>query len=651
MSSQTINYVFNVTGDGNSVLQQMDQIVVQLNQQLNQTTNIFDSFGGKIVAFQQLTQVVENAKAGIDNIFESGKNLNSSLADLSAVSGQTGEVLQQIEGYARDTAKEFGGSAAQSVESYKLLLSQLTPELAKAPDALKDMGDNIAVLSKTMGGDSTAAAEVLTTAMNQYGVSLADPIVASKTMADMMNVMAAAGKEGSAELPTIKQALEQCGMAAKGANVSFEETNAAIQVLDKAGKKGSEGGVALRNVMATLSQGRFLPKDVQEELAAAGVDVLKLGDKTQSLSDRLRLLGPVMRDDALFTKLFGKENTNAAMALVQGTSEIDRYKEAITGTNTAYDQAAIIMDSYAERQSRIQAKFDDIKISVFNATGDVGIWASVVGGALIPLAQLAPLIAGAGAAIGFMTDKVKMQALWTGICSGATKVWTGVQAAFNFVMAMNPIVLVIAAIAALVAGVVICWNKFAGFRAFLITCWDTIKQFGSIIKDFILDRITGIISGIGSLGSALLKLFQGDFSGAWDAAKQGVIQITGIDDVAKAADKAAGVAAGTKETFNKNLEQERAKEDAGKKEDNIEVGGDFASAASDATDPVGSSVAGIGGTAAKDSGGKIKNITINIDKVIDKFTINTTNLREDTTRVKDMVAEALLGAVNDVNFA
>ena len=35
-------------------------------------------------------------------------------------------------------------------------------------------------------------------------------------------------------------------MAAKGAGVSFEETNAAIQVLDKAGKKGAEGGVALR---------------------------------------------------------------------------------------------------------------------------------------------------------------------------------------------------------------------------------------------------------------------------------------------------------------------------------------------------------------------------------------------------------------------
>ena len=45
------------------------------------------------------------------------------------------------------------------------------------------MGDNIAILSKTMGGDATAAAEVLTTAMNQYGVSLADPMGGTPALA------------------------------------------------------------------------------------------------------------------------------------------------------------------------------------------------------------------------------------------------------------------------------------------------------------------------------------------------------------------------------------------------------------------------------------------------------------------------------------
>lgn len=72
-----------------------------------------------------------------------------------------------------------------------------------------------------MGNDATAAAGVLTTAMNQYGVSLENPFEASRRMGEMMNIMAAAGRAGSAELPAISAALEQCGMAAKSANNSF----------------------------------------------------------------------------------------------------------------------------------------------------------------------------------------------------------------------------------------------------------------------------------------------------------------------------------------------------------------------------------------------------------------------------------------------
>ena len=42
---------------------------------------------------------------------------------------------------------------------------------------------------------------------------------------------------------------------------------------------------------------------------------------------------------------------------------------------------------------------------------------------------------------------------------------------------------------------------------------------------------------------------------------------------------------------------------------------------------------------------------MNIEKLIDRFEVNTTNLREDVGRVKELVAEAVLSAVNDVNLA
>lgn len=66
-------------------------------------------------------------------------------------------------------------------------------------------------------------------------------------------------------------------------------------------------------------------------------------------------------------------------------------------------------------------------------------------------------------------------------------------------------------------------------------------------------------------------------------------------------------------------------------------------------DPLTGGLQSIGTTSAKAD--KVRNITVNIEKLIDRFEVNTTNLREDMSRVKELVAEAVLSAVNDVNLA
>ncbi len=123
------------------------------------------------------------------------------------------------------------------------------------------------------------------------------------------------------------------------------------RVLDKAGKKASEGGVALRNVLGQLSKGRFIEKQAREELEKAGIDVVALGDNSKSLKERLEMLKPMLNDSALLSKFFGVENANAARALIQGTDALQGFTDAVTGTNSATEQAAIVMDSYAERQA------------------------------------------------------------------------------------------------------------------------------------------------------------------------------------------------------------------------------------------------------------------------------------------------------------
>lgn len=714
---QNFDYQFNVGGNFTATMDGMAESTGRFNAAVAGTHSWLGKLGQTLAVWDLASNYVSKFNDTLGGLSSSGISLDSQMHDLSAVAGVVGDGLKQIEGYARSSAKAFGIDASQAVEGYKLLLSQLSPELGKYPEALQAMGNCIATTSKLMGGDGVAAAEVLTTAMNQYGISLDDPMKASAEMARMMNVMAAAGQAGSAELPAIKVALQQCGMAAKAANVSFEETNAAIQVLDKAGKKGSEGGVALRNVLSTLAAGRFLPEKTQEELQKAGINVSALTDKTKPLKERLETLKPLLKDDALLSALFGRENANAALALINGTESLQNFTDAVTGTSSAEEQAAIIMDSYAERQARINQQFEDFKITVFQATGDLGIWLSTLMGALVPLSQLMPLLIGMGnlmawikglqwaamwsrvqgfiyaarlqmafmnrelitgqfASNGFFINITRatlavlrfatvgiFQALkglgalvlsfvtggtasatFAGVASasfGAFKLAATAACRAVSVAIMNiPIIgWIAAAIAALVALGVYFWNTSAKFRA-------TLKGLGaSFVAVFkgIWDLAKNVFGSIGDLIKAAFSL---DGQGIKDAINR---LKGGFSEFGTNVGKAFNDAYNAEMAASKKAEEAKKK---GKPDPNA-AGGEVPTVDVPTVtppDPTGGSLGTVGG-GKSDGGGKIRNITVNVDKLVERFEIHTTNLSEDLGKVKDMVGEALLSALNDVNLA
>jgi TP901 family phage tail tape measure protein len=529
-----INYTFVINGNAYTAMDQLIQQSGRLTESLSRTKTGFEKMQVGIIALESFSQVLRNLNTSFQNTIQPGIALNTAMADLSAITGETGESLKAIERAARTSAKTFGLDAANAVESYKIVLSKLNPEIAKTPEALQRMGDVISVLSKQMGGDTVAAADVLTTAMNQFQVSTENPIAAAEEMSRMMNVMAAAAREGSAELPQIQQALEQAGMAAKTAGVSFEETNAAIQVLDKAGKKGSEGGVALRNVMGILSRGRFLPKATQQELKRAGVDINALTDKTKSMTERLRPLRAVMNDSALITKLFGVENSNAAIALLSSLDTVDEYTNAITGTNTAYEQADVIMESFAEKQARIKARFDDIKISIFNATGDMGIWASLVVSSLAPMVELTAMCYQAAVAFKALGKTVastsvrvvknlRIMALagWMNLTllnaslaasGGMFQVFrlaavSACRAVGVAIMSIPIIGWIAAAIAAIIVVFKLLWEKSEGFRRMLFGVWEVLKSIGSFIWSVFGSIFTWIWERIKATGELFGSIF------------------------------------------------------------------------------------------------------------------------------------------------
>lgn len=713
--ASVFDYIFNIGGNFTAQISGMSAAAGNFSAQAEVAQSRTASLTGALATFSYLKDVFQNVADGVSQLSSAGIKLDSQMHDLSAVAGVTGDGLKQIETFARQSAKAFGTDAAVAVEGYKLLLSQLTPELGKYPDALREMGDCIQTTSKLMGGDGVAAAQVLTTAMNQYGVSMEDPTAAAGEMARMMNVMAAAGQAGSAELPAISAALQQCGMAAKAANVSFEETNAAIQVLDKAGKKASEGGVALRNVLGQLSKGRFVEKQAREELEKAGIDVVALGDNSKTLKERLEMLKPMLNDSALLSKFFGVENANAARALIQGTDALQGFTDAVTGTNSATEQAAIVMDSYAERQARVNQRFEDLKISIFQATGDFSLWCGVLTSALVPVAQLAPLLTavwkglllivrlnwagwirsaavslalmngtlttsnmislgfignigratiglvrfatvgifnalkGLGALVLSFVTGGTASATFSGIASTsfgvfATTATAACRAVGVAIMNIPIIGWVAAAIAALIAIGAYFWNTSAKFRAVLKGTWAAFKACFTGIGDMAKQ----VFGALGDLIKAAFSLDAGGISAALQKLK------AGFSDYGKQIGQAFN------EAYEAEMSEAAKKEAAdkakskGKKPAANATGAAVPEVTVPTVDPTGGSLSGAsgtGGSSGSDSGGKIKNITINIEKLVERFEIHSATVGESAEQVKAVILETLTGALNDTQLA
>jgi TP901 family phage tail tape measure protein len=718
--ANVFDYIFNIGGNYTATINGMSTATGDFSAKVDSAQNSIGKLTSVLAGLDLVKNAIDGLQQATDAFSVSGIALDRNMHDLSAVAGVTGDSLRQIEGFARQSAKTFGTDASVAVEGYKLLLSQLSPELGKFPEALRDMGESIQITSKLMGGDGVAAAQVLTTAMNQYGVSLEDPTAASKEMARMMNVMAAAGQAGSAELPAISAALQQCGMAAKAANVSFEETNAAIQVLDKAGKKASEGGVALRNVLGQLSKGRFVEKQALEELQKAGIDVVALGDNSKSLKERLEMLKPMLNDSALLSKFFGVENANAARALIQGTEALDGFTQAVTGTNSATDQAAIIMQSYAERQAVVNQKIEDIKISLFQATGDLTLWAGAVFNAAMPLAQISPLIMLLGklmlwvkglnwagmwtwiknsvyvarlqmafmnrelitgqfvsngflinitratlavlrfATVGIFNALKGLGALVLSFITGGTASATfSTVASTSFatfaataktacravsVAIMNiPIIgWIAAAIAALIAVGVYFWNTSAKFRAVLKGTFAAFKACFTGIGELAKQTF----GAIGDLIKAAFNLDAAGISTALNKLK------AGFSDYGKQ------IGAAFNEAYDAEMSEAAKKEAAekakGKKTAPNGTGAAVPSVAVPAVDPTAGSLntATTSGSGTGDGGsGKIRNVTINIEKLVERIELHTATISEGTEQIKERVLEALMGALNDTQLA
>jgi len=321
----------------------------------------------------------------------------------------------------------------------------------------------------------------------------------------MLPAAAAVGALGVAAFDAAKGAMEDAKAQeelARTLKTSTNATDAAIKANeDFVAAMGETLGIAdddLRPAMASLARATGSVAESQKAAklamdisAATGKD---LGSVSNALAKAyggnltaLQKLSPELRD--MIKDGASLDEVMAKMSTTFGGA-------ASTAAETAEGKMQRLALSMAETKESIGAALLPVIEKFLPYLQQMAAWASENTDKIL---LVAGVVGGLAAAIIAINTAMT---IW----SATTKAFTAVQAAFNAVLAMNPITLIVIAVAALIAGLVVAYNKFEGFRNVVDSVFGVIKNSVKAgmdaIKDylgFILGIYKGIFNAIASL--------------------------------------------------------------------------------------------------------------------------------------------------------
>lgn len=314
-----------------------DGAISKLKGGLSNVTGLLQQFG---LAFGG----VALAQKGLKTIAD----FETNVADLSAVTGQTGKDLDFLANKSIEFSKRFGGSASSIVEAFKLAGSA-RPELLKNGQALADLTEKAILLSKASGDDVPTSIKNLTGTLNAFELPAGQ---AGK----VMDILANASQLGAQEIPYLTEAFTKFGGIAKSQGVSIAESAGAIELLGLKMPDAATAGTALRNVMIKLMAPDALGKDAQDRLKNLGINTAELSDKNKSLAERLQVLKPLLNDAGALVKVFGSENALGAQVLISQTEELKKFTAGLDKNGTTQEQANIKSKTLTEAWGRLKAQ-------------------------------------------------------------------------------------------------------------------------------------------------------------------------------------------------------------------------------------------------------------------------------------------------------
>ena len=452
-------------------------------------------------------------------------DFDSGMSKVAAVSGATGDELDALRDKAREMGSKTKFSASEAAEAmnYMAMAGWKTEEMLGGIEGIMN-------LAAASGENLATTSDIVTDALTAFGLTAAD----SGHFAD---VLAAASSNANTNVSMMGETFKYAAPIAGALGFSVEDTAEAIGLMANAGIKGSQAGTSLRTIMNNLAG----------EVKICGEAIGEVTIQTTNADGSMRELSDILADcRAAFSQLSESEQAAAAEALVgknamsgflalmnAGEGDINKLSSAIANCDgTAQSMAETMQDNLEGQLTILKSQLQELAISfgeilmpairgIVSALQKVADWLNGLSdGAKKTIVTIALIVAAIGPVlivVGKVISAIGTIMTWVPKIASAINVVKGALTALHAVMMANPIILIIAAIAALVAAFIYLWNHCEGFRNFWINLWEGIKNGVTTAVEAIGNFLSNAWEAIRTTAETVWNAISGFFTGVWTA--------------------------------------------------------------------------------------------------------------------------------------
>lgn len=416
------------------------------------------------------------------------------------------------------TATGASGEALDGlVASYETIATSIPEELGDVASAVGEVNTRFHTTGEELEGQ--------TTLFLQFAKITGGDVVSSVDSADkVLKTFGKTSDDASGLLGMVAKAAQNTGINAQGLmddvlansatfkelNFSLEESVNFMALLDE---NGVESGVALAGLKKAVVNLTDAGMSESEALQTVIDKIKNAGSETEALTiaqETFGTKGAAEMATAIREGRLSLDDLSASMA-DYSTVVTDTYNntmDGVDGATTAANAAKIAMSTLGETISDMlapifqhltqllidaKARFDTLDDGQKQAIVTIGLIVAAIGPALVIIGKVITAVGtittGVGGLVGFVGGTVVPLITGT-IMPALSGLWA--------LMLANPISIVIAAIAAIVAAFVLLWNKCEGFRNFWINLFSSVKSTVVDAKNNVLSTFDGIKNGISS---------------------------------------------------------------------------------------------------------------------------------------------------------